>query len=403
MQDPLYYVKNKDKLVCAMLINMDKDGKITDEQYNKYFKSNNSVEGVKQVIKNNQFFINGFPIPGTKEEFEKKTPDGYLINKKKWLTFSNGKYKVMQSKKDFDTYDEASFATATGFVAGLEVRLFDLDGDSYVDYIEVDYVESIIVNEIILNKDNTFSLYRSDVDEESVWEYDGKRFDGDVFTKSWKEKIEKKNFDSSIKPGNMCLFMYRPDGWVVQRAKEVKGKFINGEDHKFYQIGEKQFQDAMRFSRDNIIISNRCGEYLNTHKYFGLLNMKDDSEVSLWFIHSTDKNRYGAPCGFTSGRFGRYFLLKAIECCKKKLDSIIVDENGKNLQKGQKYVNRINHERFKNLIMRAEKICDTRYPIEIHDYNTYLLYFANAGSQNDIGAKFAGFNYEGFDNQIKIK
>ena len=72
MQDPLYYVKNKDKLVCAMLINMDKDGKITDEQYNKYFKSNNSVEGVKQVIKNNQFFINGFPIPGTKEEFEKK-------------------------------------------------------------------------------------------------------------------------------------------------------------------------------------------------------------------------------------------------------------------------------------------------------------------------------------------
>lgn len=31
MQDPLYYVKNKDKLVCAMLINMDKDGKITDE------------------------------------------------------------------------------------------------------------------------------------------------------------------------------------------------------------------------------------------------------------------------------------------------------------------------------------------------------------------------------------
>ena len=192
MQDPLYYVKNKDKLVCAMLINMDKDGKITDEQYNKYFKSNNSVEGVKQVIKNNQFFINGFPIPGTKEEFEKKTPDGYLINKKKWLTFSNGKYKVMQSKKDFDTYDEASFATATGFVAGLEVRLFDLDGDSYVDYIEVDYVESIIVNEIILNKDNTFSLYRSDVDEESVWEYDGKRFDGDVFTKSWKEKIEKK-------------------------------------------------------------------------------------------------------------------------------------------------------------------------------------------------------------------
>ena len=71
--------------------------------------------------------------------------------------------------------------------------------------------------------------------------------------------------------------------------------------------------------------------------------------------------------------------------------------------KGKKYVNKIEHEKFKNLNMRAEKICNTKYPSEIYDYNVYLLYFANAGSQNDIGTKFVGFNYNGFDNQIKIK
>ena len=186
MIDPLFYVKNKEKILCTILINMDKDGKITDKQYNKFFKSNNSIEGVKEIIKNNKFFINGFPIPGTKEEFDKKTPDGYLINKKKWITFLDGKYKVMQNRNTFENYDEAAFATATGFVAGLEVRLFDLDVDSFVDYIEIDYVESFIINEIIKNEDNTLSLYRSDIDEEFIWKNDGKRFDGVMFSKASK-------------------------------------------------------------------------------------------------------------------------------------------------------------------------------------------------------------------------
>ena len=403
MTDQLYYGKNKDKIKCVVLINMDKDGKITDEQYNKYFKQKNSTEGIKEIIKNNKFFINGFPIPGTESEFKNKTPEGYLINKKKWLTFSNGKYKTILSRKDFDTYDEASFNTAIGFIAGLEMRLYDLDNDNFVDHIEMDYVESVIINDIIKNEDGTISLYRSDIEDEFNWRNDGRKYDGDSFTKKWNEKIQIKNFDSNIKKGDMALFMYRPEGWIIQRAKEVKGKLIDGEDHKFYQIGDKKFGDAMRFSRDNIIISNRCGEYLNAHKYFQLLNTKDDSEVSLWFINSLDMNRYGAPCGFTSGKYAKLYLLKALEVSKKKLDHTIIDNDGKNVEKGKKYVSKHEYEKFKNLIMRAEKICDNDFPNEIYDYNVYLLYLANFGSQSDIGAKFAGFNYEGFDNQVHVK
>ena len=108
--------------------------------------------------------------------------------------------------------------------------------------------------------------------------------------------------------------MYKPEGWIIKRAKEIKGKLINGGDYKFYQIGDKKFQDTMRFSRDNIIISNRYREFLNAHKYFWFLNMRDNSEISLWFIHSLDVNRYWACCGFTKRR---YFLLKAIEYSKK--------------------------------------------------------------------------------------
>ena len=53
--------------------------------------------------------------------------------------------------------------------------------------------------------------------------------------------------------------------------------------------------------------------------------------------------------------------------------------------------------------MKVEKICDIDYPNEIYDYCVYLLYLGNFGSQSDIGAKFAGFNYEGFDNKIQVK
>jgi hypothetical protein len=144
LTNQLSYAKNIDKILCTILINMDSDGKVTDEQYNKYFKSNNSTEGVKEIIKKNKFFINGFPIPGTESEFKAKMPEGYLINKQVWLSLVNGKYHTMLSHVDFDTYDEASFALATGFIAGLEVRLFDLDGDKFADYIEMDYVNQLL-------------------------------------------------------------------------------------------------------------------------------------------------------------------------------------------------------------------------------------------------------------------
>ena len=150
-------------------------------------------------------------------------------------------------------------------------------------------------------------------------------------------------------------------------------------------------------------ISNRCGEYLNAHKYFGFLNKnngEDNCDVSLWFIQTLDKNKFGAPCGFTSGKSAKFFLQKAIELSKKKLSDISLENNAK---RGQKYINQIEYDEFNNLILKAEKIIEEENINEIYDYFVYLLYLANFGSQSDIGAKFAGFNYVGFDNEIKLK
>ena len=393
---------NLSKLLCAILINMDKDETIISEKYNKYFKCKNSKEGVKQIIKNNEFYINGFPIPGTEEEFLRKTPEGYLINEKKWLTKTEEGYNVMQNGK-YNTYDEAAFITATGFNAGLEVRLFDLDEDNFVDHIELFYVEAMIVNNIIKNDHKTIKIYRVEVNDTFNWENDGRIYDGNNFTKKTNEILYEYNFSHNIKKGDIVLFSYRPEGWVVERGKEIKGILINGEDHKFYQIGALKFQDAMRFSRDNIIISNRCGEFYNVHKYFGFLNNKDNLNVSLWFINSYDENRFGAPCGFTTGKNAKLFLSKAIEFSKNKLNSVVISDDGNDVTNGFKYVSKSAFDEFNKAIERAEKALSDNCSYELMDYHIYLLYLANCGCENDIGAKFAGFEYVGFDNQITFK
>lgn len=125
----------------------------------------------------------------------------------------------------------------------------------------------------------TFYLYRSNIEDDMKSINDGREYDGDYFNNDWKEKILKKNYDNEINIGDIALFTYKPEGWIIEKGKEVKGILTNGMDHQYYQIGEQKFQDAMRFSRDNIIISNRCGEFLNSHKYFGFIGNEQNLEI----------------------------------------------------------------------------------------------------------------------------
>ncbi len=112
------------------------------------------------------------------------------------------------------------------------------------------------------------------------------------------------------------------------------------------------------------------------------------------------KKKFGAPCGFTSGNSAKIFFPKACEFSKKKLNDICLENNA---NKGQKYIRQEEYDDFNNIIRKAKQICEKDNANEIYDYFVYLLYLANFGAQSDIGAKFAGFNYVGFDNEIKIK
>ena len=66
---------------------------------------------------------------------------------------------------NFDNYEDASYATPTGYIEGLEFILYDINGDNFTDIIKMDYVESFIISKIIENDDEIFYSYRSNIED----------------------------------------------------------------------------------------------------------------------------------------------------------------------------------------------------------------------------------------------
>lgn len=395
-------------LLKAIVISMGSDGSmVTDAQYDAYFKQGSAKEGVNAVIATGKFSINGYPIPATEEEATKTYPNGFLVNQVPWLYYDTSKggwvggYKGQKSAM---SYQAAALAVATGIVAGLEVRLYDTNNDGFTDLIEADYKEGVAVEKVTHNSDGSYSVFRGDIKTINKTSSEGRIFDGDNFTATSGERIKPENFDTALAEGDVALFWYGIDGWNVQRAREVNGIFTDGSDHHSYTIDEKAYGDAMRFSRDNLPISNRPGEYANTQKYFGLNDNREEFKVSLWLVPTTDSTAQGAPIAITSNRNARAFLDKAITIASTSLAAVTVSTDGKNVTTGNKWVTPNAYAKLHDAISRGKAILsDATSSSALVDYQVYLLYLTLNGSQDDIGARFGGFDYSGFNNEIKVK
>lgn len=365
-------------LLKAIEINMGADKTVTDPMYDRFFPRGGAENGVRAVLAAGRFFINGFPIPGTAEAFEALGPEGYLLNRSPWLSGTEGGYRV--GRNLFGDYASAALAAATDFTAGLEVKLLDEDGDGLADRIDMAYPEAVIAGRITRNPDDTVSMCRAEPDPRQAGEYDGRAFDGRRFSAASDERIPPENLDPALREGELALFRYVPSGWELRRAREVRGPLADGRDHGWYQIGPTRYQDAMRFSRNNLPISNRCGEYLNAHRYFGLLG-ETGPEVSLWFVPTADPSLQAAPAGFTSGENAPVFLSCALDTAKKALSAAPPEADRTVLEQ---------------TVDRAERALEGITGPELLDYHTYLLYLALNGSDEDIGARFANYRYPRF-------
>ncbi|MCD7933951.1 MAG: hypothetical protein LUF77_01355, partial [Oscillospiraceae bacterium] len=322
-------------LLQSVVANMGEDSTIDDSKYDGLYEEASAEEGIKAIIAAGEFYINGFAFPATAES----AADGFTVNQSTWL--SAAEYT------DEEAYLAAAYTSVLNKgnnpymqAAGTEYLLYDTDADGYADRIEMLYLEGIIVADYADNGDGTYSIDRGEFPDglAVTGDKDGRTHDADHFAAGLEGyEVKAENFDAEIQPGDVALFSYTPDGWVLQRAIPVTGLFTNGADHDSYEIDGVSYEDAMKFSRDNIIVSNRNGEFTNAQKYFGFMNNTDGLTVTLW-IAPTVGETVGAPVGMTSDGNSDTYLERAIVWAQARLDAVEVSEDGSRLAAGTSYV-----------------------------------------------------------------
>lgn len=370
---------------------------LDDASYAYLFKEDTAEAGIRAIIAAGKFSINGFAVPTAEEQLG----DGFKINGSAAMSKGeDGKYTV--GRNSYDTYADAAYSLVGELKAGVEIKVYDADGDGYADKIDALVLKAMIVGKITENSDGTYSVVRAGQSvNDLLTDSDGRLFDDEDFTGATGEKIKKANFDSTIKVGDMVLFHDTPDGWIMERATEVYGILVFGADHDRYQIDEANYGDEMGFSRNNLPISNRPGEIVSAHEYFGFLNNKDGLKVSLWLVPTTDAPAvYGAPIGFTTGSSAKTFLTEAVQQAKAKLASVVASEDGSDVGEGQHWVKQAVYDELDAAIQQAETVLAANASSTEMDFQVYRLYLVLNGSGDDIGAKFSGWAYDGFDNQL---
>ncbi|KAL2275483.1 hypothetical protein FJTKL_01993 [Diaporthe vaccinii] len=175
----------------------------------------------------------------------------------------------------------------------------------------------------------------------------------------------------------------------MKRAHEVNGLFVDGADHTSYNIDGVVYEDALRFSRDNLFISNRPGEFTDAQKYFRLTN---DSalglNVSLWLVPVTNTTEIGAPIGMTSGSSSRSLLERGVVEAQARLDNVTVSADGSDVPSSQEWVNQTVYDQLDEAVARANlSLSLANSSSFLHDYQVYVLYQTLDGSSNDIGAE----------------
>jgi nucleoid-associated protein YgaU len=338
---------------------------------------------VDAVIAAGNVYINDFAIPATGDALT----EAYTVNEDS-STLEKTENGWTVSGTEYTTYAEAAKALISDELpGGLAIDLYDTDADGKAEVVKIWYTEGLIVNKITKNDDGSYSVFRGDLAR--VPTYAGRLYDAEHFSATSGEVIKAENFDTSIQEGDGAIFYKTPDGWIFERATEANGIFVEGIDHEYYQIDDETYNDAMKYSRGNLIIAQRNGEFANAHTYFGFKANTQGLKVSLWLDPKSD-----APIGLTSNDNARTFLASAIEQSKAKLAAVTLTEQSTDEQK-------LSYSALEEAIQLAETtLADANSSNSECDFSVYYLYLTLAGTSGDIGAAFAGFyGVNGWDTQ----
>ena len=400
-------------------------------------------KGVLGIISEGRLYINGSPLPRSGSEFEEAYPAGLCINEEPWLILSGGKWEIKQGgpagvgkgpagpeknkpaggpglpgagrkpegnrpgfgpmggPKVFSCYEEAVLSMLKEKVVdGLEFVLFDDNGDSICDRIELFVYETVQANRIIRNGDGSYTIEQGDWSRDIEYPERFRKFvsGGRDFPRG--TNIPADCFDSTIDAECECAYYMAPDGrWRFVRCVEKKGVFNEGTDHRYYMVDGIKYPDAMKYPR-NMLPSNRCGGYSNIMNYFGFKN-RPEYEVSLWLSPMSEYARtFTAPIGFTSWSSSSEFLRQAIALGEEKLGRTSPSLDGNDVEKGRLWVRPDIYKELQDAVKMAKDTLAVEKRSAFLDFMSYMIFVTLAGTKDDISASFMGYDFEGFDNLV---
>ncbi len=347
--------------------------KITDASFDEYFPGTTAAEAVAQLLAEGKCYVNGIQVPAN----ETDTID-YQVNgvSSLYRTDSGWGYNVHKTTSlGNDSFEKARlefFATATSVRGHV----------TSVTYDEAGNVERIDTQSYDVFRISYFENHGGRVDKIMRGEFelatDRARPDVETIT------VASANFDEDIQPGDMVIYWYGPDGWVMEKADYIVGTLSKDASKNFVvNAGEADewVHVESNVSRFNLITSARPTQFYTAYTRLGLT----EQDVVTWNTPN------GYPMGFTLGdrAASKATLLKAIANAEAAKEGVVVSENyGEDVAVGTKWVTQADMDAFDAAIKAAKDVAYNNTS-ELYEYDMALYNLAEAYGES--GAKNTGF------------
>ena len=356
------------------VVTWDNDNvKITDASFDQYFPGTTALEGVKKLLSEGKVYVNGIPVPAAEDE----TSD-YQVNgvSSLYKTETGWGYNVHKTT----SANNLSFADAR---LGFFETITTVRGhQTSITYDDAGNPERIDAQSYDVFRITYFENHGGQVDkiERGDFALETNRVRPDVESIT---AVSSENFDSDIDIGDVVVYYYGPNGWVMEKAMakvgtvtKVDGNFVidQGEADEYTHV-------ESNVSRYNLIDSCRPTQFYDSYVRLGLT----DQSVVTWCTPN------GFPIGFTLGgrAESKAILAQAIANAKAAKEGVVVSADyGASLDAGTKWVTQADMDAFDAAIAAAEAVCNNN-AAELYQYDWAMYTLANALGQG--GSKPSGF------------
>ena len=350
--------------------------KITDSSFDSYFPGTTAAEAVAKLLAEGKCYVNGIPVPATADE-----TDDYQVNfvSSLYKTETGWGYNVHKTTSANNLTFEAArlgfFETITT-VRGHKTSLtYDANGN----------VERIDTQSFDVFRISYFEDHGGQVDKimrgDFALETQRIRFDVEKITAVASDK-----FDDAIDVGDVVVYYYGPDGWVMEKAMAKVGT-LSKNDNKEFVVNAGKADEYVKVesnvSRYNLIDGSRPSQFYNA--YVGLKLQEQNVEVTTWCTPN------GFPIGFTLGdrTSSKATLQQAIKNAEAAKEGVVVSENfGEDVPVGTKWVTQADMDAF-DAALKEAKTTAYNNTAELYEYNEAMYTLYKAYGQG--GNKPSGF------------